>query len=166
MKDFEAMFTQYFSRVYRFALRLTGSEQAAEELTQQTFFKALKGIDGFQGRSDPATWLCSIAKHEYLTGRRRDRETPAEPGSAVFDRPGEAIDTGYARREEALRLHRHLHGLEEPYREVFMLRVFGELKYDQIAGLFGKSVSWARVTYYRAKVELQRRMEAEENEGI
>lgn len=57
MKDFEAMFTRYFGRVYRFTLRLTGSEDAAEELTQQTFFKALKGIDGFEGRSDPVTWL-------------------------------------------------------------------------------------------------------------
>lgn len=165
MDDFEAMFTQYFSRVYRFSLRLTGSEQAAEELTQQTFFKALKGLNGFRGRSDPVTWLCSIAKHEFLNGKRR-REDAHGPDSPVWDGAGPDISGGYARREEIMRLHKHLHALEEPYREVFMLRVFGELKYDQIAALFGKSISWARVTFYRAKAEIQNRMEVEENEGI
>lgn len=166
VEDFEAMFTTYFARVYRFALRLTGSADAAEELTQQTFFKALKGIDGFQGRSDPVTWLCSIAKREYISGLRRSRETQAAPGSSVFDGPSGNVEADYTRREDLARLHRHLHGLGEPYREVFMLRVFGELKYAQIAGLFGKTASWARVTYYRAKLELQERMEAEDNEGL
>ena len=165
LSDFEALFTQYFARVYRFALRLSGSEAAAEELTQQTFYKALKGLDGFQGRSDPVTWLCSICKREFLAARRRDRESAFEPGAAVFERPGEDIETGFARQEASIRLHRHLHALDEPYREVFMLRVFGELKFDQIAGLFGKSTSWARVTYYRAKLELQRRLEEEEREN-
>lgn len=162
MKDFEAMFTRYFGQVYRFALRLTGSEDAAEELTQQTFFKALKGIDGFEGRSDPVTWLCSIAKHEFLSGKRRDREDLYAPDAPVFDSSEPGIDTGFVRREEALRLHRHLHAMDEPYREVFMLRVFGELMFDQIAALFGKSASWARVTYYRAKLRLQEEMEAED----
>lgn len=162
MKDFEALFTRYFGRVYRFTLRLTGSEDAAEELTQQTFFKALKGIDGFEGRSDPVTWLCSIAKHEFLSGKRRDREDLYAPDAPVFGSSVPGIDTGFARSQEALRLHRHLHAMDEPYREVFMLRVFGELKYDQIAALFGKSASWARVTYYRAKLQLQEEMEAED----
>lgn len=162
MRDFETIFTEYFARVYRFARRLTGSDHAAEELTQQTFFKALKKIDSFDERSDPATWLCSIAKHEFLSGKRRHRETPFAPDDEMFysvSDPG--IDSGYARREETLRLHLHLHQMQEPYREVFMLRVFGELSYNQIAGLFDKTTSWARVTYYRAKLELQQKMEAE-----
>ena len=168
MKDFEEMFTRYFARVYRFALRLTGSEIAAEELTQQTFFKALKAIDSFEGRSDPITWLCSICKREFLSGKRR-REDAFSPDTWVFQggaSPG--VDSDYAQKEETLRLHRHLHALGEPYREVFMLRIFGELKFDQIAALFGKSVSWARVTFYRAKAELQERIEKEgdENGGI
>ena len=160
------MFTQYFSQVYRFARRLTGSDQAAEELTQQTFFKALRRIDSFQGRSDAATWLCSIAKHEFLNGKQRRREELYAPDDRVFDSgasPG--IDSGYARKEETLRLHRHLHQMDEPYREVFMLRVFGELKYAQIANLFGKTESWARVTYYRAKLELQRKMSEDQGDG-
>lgn len=165
MQDFEAIFTQYFGRVYHFARGLTGSDSAAEELTQQTFFKALRSLDRFQGRSDAVTWLCSIAKHEYLNGKRR-REDPFAPGAAVFSGASPDIDSGYAQKEETLRLHRHLHAMDEPYREVFMLRVFGELKYAQIAALFGRTESWARVTYYRAKLELRQKMEEDEHDRV
>jgi len=159
LQSFEEMFSQYFGRVYRFALGLTRSTEQAEDITQHTFYKALEKIDTFEGRSDVGTWLCSIAKNEYFNRRRRNREFTCEPGSPVFEQttapPGDEI-----RRME---IHRHLHELEEPYREVFMLRVFGELKFAQIASLFGKSESWARVTFYRAKLELQNRIKEEEN---
>ena len=165
MRSFEELFTQYFPRVYRFARGLTGSDEAAEELTQQTFFKALKSLDSFQGRSDEATWLCSIAKHEFLNQRARAREAAFQPDSPVFEGKAAGAEAAFLRREEAMRAHRFLHEMDEPYREVFMLRVFGELKYAQIASLFGKTESWARVTYYRAKVEMARRMEEDdENE--
>lgn len=158
MSDFEQMFTRYFSTVYRFALRLTRDEHQAEEITQQTFFKALKKIDSFEGRSAPATWLCSIAKNEYLNGLRR-REDAYPPDSRAFGASAGDAAQSVEREDQRMQIHRRLHELEEPYREVFMLRVFGELKYDQIASLFGKSVSWARVTFYRSKLELQRLLE-------
>lgn len=163
MTDFEEMFTRYFSRVYRFVLRLSRDQHQAEEITQQTFFKALKKIDSFEGRSDPATWLCSIAKNEYLNALRR-REDAYRPDSRAFDAPAGDASQAVEREDQRMRIHRRLHDLEEPYREVFMLRVFGELKFDQIASLFGKSVSWARVTFYRAKLEMQRRLEEDEGE--
>lgn len=159
MPSFETLFTRYFSRVYKFSLSLTHSETLAEEITQQTFYQALKHIDKFEGRSDPGTWLCSIAKNEYLQLLRRRREHPAEPGSAVFDR---AIAPPDNESDDTMRIHRHLHDLEEPYREVFMLRVFGELKYAQIASLFGRGESWARVIYYRAKTKIQEKIREED----
>jgi len=158
VQGFEEMFERYFGRVYRFALRLTRSTDQAEDITQQTFFRALEKIGDFQGRSDPGTWLCSIAKNEYFSRLRRSRETSFEPGSPVFERMMETAESP----AELMRLHRELHSLNEPYREVFMLKVFGELKYSQIASLFGKTESWARVTYYRARVELQARIREEE----
>lgn len=164
MESFEELFSRYFGKVYRFALSLTRSESMAEELTQQTFYKALSRIDSFEGRSDAGTWLCSIAKNEYFNHRRRKREQPADPQSAVFDRTVGDVSGDVERSTDMMQIHRHLHELEEPYREVFMLRVFGELKYAQIASLFGKGESWARVTFYRAKLELQRRIKEEENE--
>ena len=164
MEDFETLFRSYFSRVYRFALRLTHSEDQAEELTQQTFFKAFKQIDRFEGRSDPTTWLCSIAKNTWFDEHRKHRTDAYAPESPVFDQTDSGVEEDVLWRWETMRAHRQLHALKEPYREVFTLRVFGELKYGQIAGLFGKSENWARVTYYRAKQMLIERMEEEEHE--
>lgn len=164
MESFEALFRRYFERVYRFALSLTRDANEAEDLTQQTFFKALRKIDTFEGRSDPATWLCSIAKNEFFSGRKRAREMSFSPDAQVFDGEGEQVEQTLEHRENVMRIHRALHELIEPYREVFMLRVFGELKYAQIAALFNRTESWARVTYYRAKCELERRIGGEEDE--
>lgn len=163
MESFEALFERYFSSVYRFALSLTRSEDAAEELTQQTFYKALKKINTFEGRSDPGTWLCSIAKNEFFNRKARDRERAYAPDSDVFNQSSGEMELGIERAEDAMWIHRHLHALQEPYREVFMLRVFGELKYAQIASLFGKTESWARVNYYRAKQMLCQAMKEDEN---
>ncbi len=86
MQAFEELFNQYIKRVCYFALSLTQNDSAADKLTQQTFFKVLKSIDRFQGRSDPATWLCGIAKNEYFNGARKNRERTVEPDSSVFNR--------------------------------------------------------------------------------
>ena len=160
MESFEELFAAYFERVYRFCLALTRSADAAEELTEQTFFKALRSLDGFEGRCEPSTWLISIAKNAYFDSRRKRRDLPLDalPQADAAESP----ERLYLRGEETMRLHRCLHALSEPYREVFMLRVFGELKYAQIAALFHKSESWAKVTYYRAKLELQNRLKEEE----
>jgi len=163
VQSFDEMFALYFGRVYRFALSLTRSTAMAEDITQQTFFKALKKIDTFEGRSDPGTWLCSIAKNEYFSLRKRGREQAEPPDSLLF--AGKTNDAAANMENEAtlMQIHRHLHELEEPYREVFMLKVFGELRYEQIASLFGKKDSWARVIFYRAKLKLQERIKEEEN---
>lgn len=161
LESFEDVFSRYFGKVYRFILSLTHSSDLAEEITQQTFYRALEKIDSFEGRSDVGTWLCSIAKNEYFDRRRR-KETAAPPDSMIFERPQADAAEGVDQEMQRMQIHKYLHELEEPYREVFMLRVFGELKYSQIAALFGKSESWARVTYYRAKVELQNRIMEEE----
>ena len=164
MQSFEELFSRYFRQVYGFALSLTRDEGEAEDLAQHTFYKALEKIDSFQGRSDPATWLCSIAKNEYFNRQRRRREFPLESDVSACPSGDESVETAVQRGDEAMRIHRHLHTLSEPYREVFMLRVFSELRYGQIASLFGKTESWARVTYYRAKQDLQRRMKEEDDE--
>lgn len=164
MSAFEEMFSCYFGRVYRFALKLTRSTELAEDITQQTFYRALEKIDSFEGRSDVGTWLCSIAKNEYFDRRRRKKEQPYEPGSYVFDGVAGDVAEKVQLEQQRMQIHRHLHELDEPYREVFMLRVFGELKYAQIASLFGRTESWARVTFYRAKLDIQRRIEEEEHE--
>ena len=57
-------------------------------------------------------------------------------------------------KEQAIAIHKLLHKLEEPYKEVFHLRTFGELSFKEIGEVFGKTESWSRVTYYRAKMKI------------
>ena len=151
MPDFEAVYRQYFADVYKYVLALSRDEQTAEEVTQETFFKALTAIDSFRGDCQLRVWLCQIARNQYLSlcrERKRFGETADEPG-------GSGIEEGFADREAAKKLHRLLHGLPEPYKEVFSLRTFGELPFSQIGELFGKTESWARVTYFRARQKLK-----------
>ena len=151
MPAFEAVYRQYFADVYKYALALSRDEQTAEEVTQETFFKALTAIDSFRGDCQLRVWLCQIARNQYLTlCRERKKFTDAEP------EPGDSgIEEGFADREDARRLHILLHALPEPYKEVFSLRTFGELPFSQIGELFGKTESWARVTYFRARRKLK-----------
>jgi len=158
----EEVYARYFRRVYAFALSLTRNGHAAEEITQETFFRAMKNPDQFQGRSSVDTYLCSIAHNLYVSSLRQQKRCVPDAGLEAMadesDPEGAAVS-----RDAARRLHRLLHGLEEPYKEVFSLRVFGELPYQEIGALFEKGESWARVTYFRAKQKLQRMMEEEEN---
>ena len=151
MPDFEAVYREYFADVYQYVLALSRDEQTAEEVTQETFFKALTAIDSFRGDCQLRVWLCQIARNQYLSlcrERKRFGETADEPGDS-------GIEEGFADREAAKKLHRLLHDLPEPYKEVFSLRTFGELPFAQIGELFGKTESWARVTYFRARRRLK-----------
>ena len=151
MPDFEAVYREYFADVYQYVLALSRDEQTAEEVTQETFFKALTAIDSFRGDCQLRVWLCQIARNQYLTlcrERKRFGEAETEPGDS-------GIEEGFADREAAKKLHRLLHDLPELYKEVFSLRTFGELSFSQIGELFGKTESWARVTYFRARQKLK-----------
>ena len=157
--EFEQVYDLYFRDVYRYILKLSGSEHVAEEITSDTFFKALRSIGKFRGSCDMRVWLCQIAKNCYYTYLRKEKHTtpleelPESVGSA--DTPEELIGA----REEARQIQAILHDLPEPYREVFELRVFGELQFQEIAAIFEKSESWAKMTYYRARARLARQME-------
>ncbi|MBE6996384.1 MAG: sigma-70 family RNA polymerase sigma factor [Ruminococcaceae bacterium] len=151
MPDFEEIYRQYFADVYQYALALSRDETMAEEVTQETFFRALSAIDNFHGDCQLRVWLCQIARNRYLSLCREKKhfaELAEEPGD-----PG--LEEGFADRDTARRLHRLLHNLSEPYKEVFSLRTFGELPFSQIGELFGKTENWARVTYFRARQKLK-----------
>lgn len=151
MPDFEEVYRRYFADVYQYVLALSRDEATAEEVTQETFFKALTAIDNFRGDCQLRVWLCQIARNQYLSlcrERKRFGVAAEEPGD-------DGIEAGFDDREDAKKLHRLLHGLPEPYKEVFSLRTFGELPFSQIGELFGKTESWARVTYFRARRKLK-----------
>ena len=153
----ERLYKAYYMRVFSFAMTLTGERLQAEEITQETFFRAISGRSSFRGESDEVTWLCAIAKNLFLDEKRR-RNRQAEIPEEMAD-TAESIEQTASDHDSSLRIHLALHALEEPYREVFELRVFGELSFREIGMIFGKTENWARVTYHRARLKLQERMD-------
>ena len=158
--DFEEIYRRYFGDVYRYLLRLSGSETAAEDVTSETCLRAMQALPRFRGDCDVRVWLCRIARNTYFSTRRDpDNQPMEEPGE---ERAGSAPspEEEALRREEGRRLRQLLHGLEEPYREVFLWRHYGDLSFREIGQLFGKSENWACVTYHRARGKLRKEWEA------
>jgi len=161
--NFEEIYQAYFHDVYLYTKFLAADKDIAEEITQETFFKALKSFHHFDGKKDVRAWLFTIAKNTYFTHYKRQKRVIIMAGDSV-QKDVQLVD--YLMNEErALVIHRFLHAMEEPYKEVFSLRTFGELSFEAIGHLFEKSDGWARVTYYRAKKKITAYMEAKENEG-
>lgn len=162
MKGFDEVYNAYFQDVYKYVLAISRSSQAAEEITQETFFRALKNIDSFRGDCDIRAWLCKIAKNEYFRMLEKGKIYSAEPPQ---DQPaGLGTEEDFIKKEEAFRIYQALHSIEEPYKEVFSMRVFGELPFKKIGLIFGKTEGWARVTYYRAKQKIQNKIKEESHE--
>ena len=154
--DFEKIYNVYFMEVYSYIMTLVGSQTEAEELAQKVFFKAMNTSKPYKGNSSELTWLCAIAKN-LCTDRFREQ-------SRMREMDEEAVSSFSVERivedEDAmLRIHQILHTMEEPYKEIFQLRVFGELSFQKIGIIFGKSENWSRVTYHRARLKIQERME-------
>ena len=143
--DIETIYRLYFRDVCLFLQGLTRSETLAEELTQETFFRALDGLKDYDGKQDVRAWLFTVARNAYYDHCRREIKAADSPDIAQL-----LVD-----KDAAFTVHQCLHALEEPYKEVFSLRVFGELPFDRIGAIFGHNAAWARVTYYRAKTKLQ-----------
>ncbi len=166
MTEFEEIYRTYFDDVYRYVRRLSGDESIAEEITSEAFFKAMRGVSGFRGDCDISVWLCQIAKNCYYTYLKKARQTNRIDDAELSKLPSEesTIEEQYMRREEAARIRTVLHHASEPYKEVFMWRVFAELSFQQIGQLFGKSENWACVTYHRAKTMIKSRLEGKSYE--
>ena len=148
--NFSDIYTLYFEDVYKYLLALCHDEELAEELAQDTFFKAMKSYENFRGDCKITTWLCQIAKHSfflYEKHRKRNIDLNSVENEIVDTN---SIEILLGQREQAFGIHKLLHNLPEPYKEVFSLRVLGELSYQDIAKLFGKTESWARVTFHNA----------------
>ncbi len=160
MEPIEKIYESYYKDVYRFVLALSRNDHVAEDITQETFMKAIKAVDHFKGNCDVRVWLCQIAKNLFYTYRKKQTRQVDHAEEVVA---GEACQTDIVKdmvdKEQAIRIHHIVHSLEEPYKEVFHLRVFGELPFKEIAAIFGKTESWARVTYHRARILIMKEME-------
>ena len=154
------LYEAHYMRVFSYAMTLTGNREMAEELTQETFFRAFSKSSEFRKESDEVTWLCAIAKNCFVDETRRRNKTGPIPEELPAS--GRSIEQQVTDKDSSFRIHAALHTMDEPYREVFELRIFGELSFSQIGTIFGKTENWARVTYHRARLKLQERMDEHE----
>jgi len=154
--DFDQLYNTYYMKVYSFAVTLARNQSVAEEITQNTFFKAMVSYKQHRGESSEFTWLCAIAKN-LLTDEQRAHRRFGEIDTEVA--ADNNIEQALVDEDMALCVHQILHGLDEPYKEVFQLRVFGELTFQKIGLILGKTENWARVTYHRARLKIQERMD-------
>lgn len=159
--EFEKIYSTYFNDVFRYIRRLSNNEHIAEEITADTFFKALRSIDSFRGECDIRVWLCTIARNCYFSYLKKQGRLENMDDVEALNVPGtaESIEEQLVRREDAMRIQRVLHDIPEPYKEVFMWRVYAELSFKQIGQIFNKSENWACVTYHRAKSKIRDRLE-------
>lgn len=162
--EFDEIYRLYAKDVYRFALGLCRNEELARDIVQDTMLKAVKSIDKFDGRCSLKTYLCTIARNLCLNHAKK-AETRNLPLDEAIEVPSDgSLEQQILDRLQAQRIHKALHRLEEPYKEVFTLHVFAEMKFKDIGELFDKSDNWARVIFFRAKEKIIAVIE-EDNHG-
>lgn len=164
--EFDELYQNYFKPVYQYIRRLSGDDHIAEEMTSEAFFKAMKSTDDFRGECDIQTWIFRIAKNTYYSYLKKSSRTVSVEEAELLNTASQAasIEEQVSVQDEARRIREILHKMSEPYKEVFMWRVFGELSFKEIGALYRKTDNWACVTYHRARKMLQSRLEEIEHE--
>lgn len=153
MQSMDDIYQSYALTVYKYLLSLCRNDDLAEELTQETFYQAIKSIKRFDGSCHISTWLCAIAKKQFLAYQRKHPKTAELEAYDTTVPSAEEDAIAYENRVELLR---RLHLCPEPYREILYLRIFGSLSFREIGDILGKSENWARVTFYRGKEKLRK----------
>ena len=159
--DFEEIYRTYFNDVFVYIRKLSGDENIAEEITSQTFFKALSSINKFKGECDVRVWLCQIAKNCFFTYLKKNSKTENLDNLEVLNIQDFTCDINeiISNQEQSKLIQNALHTIPEPYKEVFMWRVFAELNFKEIGQIFDKSDNWACVTYHRARNMIKEKLE-------
>ena len=161
--EIEKVYKLYFKDVYTFLYGLSQNKAVAEDITQDTFLKAMKNIDLFDGRKDIKAWLFTIARNTYYTEYNRQKIFSPYDLEDNVDGQTDVLDH-LILKEQSILILKTLHNISEPYKEVFMLRFFGSLSFNKISLIFTKTESWARVTYYRAKKQILEEVEGNHSE--
>ena len=154
MFDMDAVYREYAVMVYKFLLSLCYEEELAEELTQETFYQAVRSVDRYDGSCKVSTWLCQIAKHLWYREIERRKRKGTSELTADMESLEKPVEEQLTLKEEKMELFRKVHVLDEISKKIVLLRVTGAFSFKEIAELFGKNENWARVTYYRAKQKI------------
>ena len=157
MQNIEEVYKQYSNTVYKYLFCLTGKEEIAEDLTQETFAIAIKQITKFRGDCKISVWLCQIAKHLWYKELKKSKKNKNISINDLNEEIEEAQTTEdiICEKEEKLKLFKDMQKLDEQSKEVMYLRMVGNLNFIEIGEILGKTPNWARVTFYRAKQKIR-----------
>jgi len=170
MDEFEDIYVKYANDVKRFLIYLTHDVNLAEELTQETFYQAVKSINRYNGKCNMKVWLCQIAKYRFYDHLKKQKHYHKVSLDEMIDLSVEfpssdvnPIDN-IIQEENIQKIYKYIKEMKEPYREIFMIRIYNKLSFREIGEIFEKSENWARVTYYRTKTKLLERMKSDNYE--
>ena len=160
MQNMDEIYEECFETVYKYLFCLTHNSDISEELTQETFYRAVKKIDTYNGKCKISVWLCQIAKHLWYNQCRKNKRIVNTDETFDIEDP-QNLEEQFIAGEEKVSLYKKMQNLDEKTREVMYLRITGELSFKEIGEILGKTENWARVTFYRGKSKLK---EVAENE--
>ena len=156
MQDIEQIYEKYFEIVNKYLFCLTHDSDISEELTQETFYRAVQKIDTFKGNCKISVWLCQIAKNLWYDELRKKKKFKDNYEKQEFFLPTEEeTENRVIEKDSIVQLYKKIQKLDEQTREVIYLRITGELSFKEIGNILGKTENWARVTFYRGKQKLK-----------
>ena len=159
MWEMDGIYKEYADLIYKYLFSLSLNAHTAEELTQETFYRAMLSINTYNGNCKISTWLCQIAKHLWFQELDKNRRKKTEPLDESFPDYSKSVESTVLDKQDKMSIYRMLHNLPEPMREVMYLRLSGELSFREIGELLNQSETWARVTFYRGKKKLMEGLE-------
>ena len=156
MQNIEEIYKEYFKTVNKYLFCLTHNDDISEELTQETFYRAVKKINTYKGECKISVWLCQIAKNLWYDKCRRDKRLVHIEESELFNLQAlNNIEEEIISKEEKMLLKEKIQKLDKKTREVIYLRIVGELSFKEIGVIMDKTENWARVTFYRGKNKMK-----------
>jgi len=155
MQDMEQIYIKYFETVNKYLFCLTRNSDISEELTQETFYRAVKKINTFKGNCKMSVWLCQIAKNLWYDELKKNKKIK-NIGEEIFSiQSEEEIEDNIIAKDNKIDLYKKIQKLDEQTKEVIYLRITGELSFKEIGNILNKTENWARVTFYRGKQKLK-----------
>lgn len=156
MYNTDEIFQEYGEFIYKYLLRISNNKELSEELMQETFYRAIKSIDKFDGTCKFSTWLCEIARHLWLQQLRKNKVRNNDVLNENIISTNMKIEEEICLKEEKMEVFKKIHMLNEVAKEIVLLRITGAFSFKEIGEIFGKSENWARITFYRAKKKIMK----------
>lgn len=167
MQNTEEIYEKYFKTVYKYLFCLTHNPELSEELTQETFYRAIQKIDTFKKECKMSVWLCQIAKNIWYNELKKNKRIENIPDEQLFFIPDKnQVEDIAILKDDKIKLYKQIQKLDEATRNVIYLRITGELSFKEIGDILNKTETWARVTFYRGRQKLKGVDEDEREEGL